>query len=110
MNIHTLADDLDTGRLELWHLPPWAFALWHSGYFARDHEVLQLQQLLEQANADADRYYELWRNPGRSLADVRQRRIEQALAEAASSAVPLTLQRQVEITVQAAIPPRRRAA
>ncbi len=110
MNWQNIGEDLAAGRIELWQIPAWALELWDAGYYARDPEVAALEQQLAQAEADADRYFELWRNPGAALSAMRQRRIDQALAEADDAAQLHTEADVLRVAVEAATPPRRKAA
>jgi hypothetical protein len=80
------------------------------------HHVRELEQRLARAEFDADTYYELWlyraKDPSdrRRLTEMRRRRIDQALAEASDDVEPLTLERQLAVVLEAALPVKRSAA
>ena len=67
------------GSIEIWQLTPALAAWWHVAY---DSGAGSLRQDVAQATSDADRYYELAMNPGKSLSEQKQRRIDIAIAGA----------------------------
>lgn len=76
--LNRLGQDLLLGHVELWQLPPsiaqiFAFA-YTAGAASRQGEI-------DQAESDADRFYDRWLNPGKKLAEVRRDRMQAAAAE-----------------------------
>lgn len=93
------------GSISTWQLTPALAAWWHVAYAAG---ARSLNDELDQAQADADRYYELAMNPGRSLSEMKQRRIDQAIAEA-DRAGTLVTEGDVARTIFAAVQIKGRA-
>lgn len=62
--LNQLGEDLVTGAVELWQLPPSLHQFW---FFAYSEGVESRQRELDLANADADRYYMHAYNPRKEL-------------------------------------------
>ncbi|MBF4568779.1 hypothetical protein ITJ57_08340 [Plantibacter sp. VKM Ac-2880] len=93
------------GSIAIWQLTPALAAWWHVAYAAG---AQSLGDHLDQAQADADRYYELAMNPGKSLSEMKQRRIDEAIADA-DRAGALVTERDVARTIFAAVQVKGRA-